>query len=153
MARFVTEAIGMGKRAAHEIDRTLRRRSARAGAHGQERAADIETQPIVGLAAINTFYYPGEARAVERRLGAGERVASNAEVQIGFDLEQALAESARCFSCGTCIECDNCVHYCPDLAVKREAGGYVVLSDYCKGCGLCVKECPTGSMAMIEEAR
>jgi Pyruvate/2-oxoacid:ferredoxin oxidoreductase delta subunit len=45
------------------------------------------------------------------------------------------------------------VHYCPDLAVQREAGGYVVLTDYCKGCGLCVKECPTGSMKMIEEAR
>jgi Pyruvate/2-oxoacid:ferredoxin oxidoreductase delta subunit len=37
--------------------------------------------------------------------------------------------------------------------VKREAGGYVVLTDYCKGCGICVKECPTGSMRMIEEAR
>jgi Pyruvate/2-oxoacid:ferredoxin oxidoreductase delta subunit len=37
--------------------------------------------------------------------------------------------------------------------VKREAdGGYVVLTDYCKGCGICVKECPTGSMKMIEEA-
>ena len=74
-------------------------------------------------------------------------------MQLGLDLEQALAETERCFSCGTCIQCDNCVNYCPDLAVKRDGGGYVVLTDYCKGCGICVRECPTGSMKMIEEAR
>ncbi|MCK6430049.1 MAG: 4Fe-4S binding protein [Burkholderiaceae bacterium] len=28
-----------------------------------------------------------------------------------------------------------------------------MLADYCKGCGLCVRECPTGSMKMVEEAR
>ena len=145
MARFVTEAIGMGKRAALEVDRVLR-----GNAQG---ADDADAEPVVELAAINTFYYPRQARAVEQRLPAAERLASGSEVQIGFDLEQALAETERCFSCGTCIECDNCVHYCPDLAVKREAGGYLVLTDYCKGCGVCVKECPTGSMRMIEEAR
>jgi Pyruvate/2-oxoacid:ferredoxin oxidoreductase delta subunit len=116
-------------------------------------ADDADAEPVVELAAVNTFYYPRQVRAVEQRLPVAWRLLCDTEVQIGFDLEQALAETARCFSCGTCIECDNCVHYCPDLAVKREAGGYVVLTDYCKGCGICVKECPTGSMRMIEEAR
>jgi len=145
MARFVTEAIGMGKRAALEVDRVLR--------GNPQGADDADAEPVVELAAINTFYYPRQGRAVEQRLPAAQRLASGSEVQIGFDLEQALAETERCFSCGTCVECDNCVHYCPDLAVKREAGGYLVLTDYCKGCGLCVKECPTGSMRMTEEAR
>jgi NADPH-dependent glutamate synthase beta subunit-like oxidoreductase len=153
MARFVTEAIGMGKRAARAIDHELRG-SAHAGNGGSAGAgAELDAEPVVGFAAINTFYYPGQARAAEQRLPAAERLASDAEVQIGFDLEHALAETGRCFSCGTCIQCDNCVHYCPDLAVKREAGGYVVLTDYCKGCGICVKECPTGSMRMVEEER
>ena len=74
-----------------------------------------------------------------------------------LDLEQVLAETERCFSCGSCIQCDNCFHYCPDLAITRvngEAGqGYAVLTDYCKGCGVCVKECPTGSMTMRVELR
>ncbi len=150
MARFVTEAIGMGERAAQEIHRVLRQ-----GADGAAvgATADTESEPIVPLAAINTFYFPKQARAVEQRLDATQRLAGDAEVQIGFDLERALGETERCFSCGTCIQCDNCVHYCPDLAVKREAGGYVVLTDYCKGCGICVKECPTGSMKMVEESR
>ena len=153
MARFVTEAIGMGKRAAREIDRTLRGSVQRADRNDHAAGASANAEPIVEFSAINEFYYPRQARAPEHRLDAAQRLASVAEVQIGFEVEQALAESERCFSCGTCIQCDNCVHYCPDLAVKREASGYVVLTDYCKGCGICVKECPTGSMKMIEEAR
>ena len=39
------------------------------------------------------------------------------------------------------------------MAVKRAGAGYLVLTDYCKGCGVCVKECPTGSMKMQEELR
>ena len=151
MARFVTEAIGMGQRAASEIDRALRGSAQGADEDSADAGSESSAEPVVALAAINTFYYPGQARAAEQRLEIAQRLASDTEVQIGFDLEQALAETQRCFSCGTCIGCDNCVHYCPDLAVRREAGGYVVLTDYCKGCGLCVKECPTGAMKMVEE--
>ena len=143
MARFVTEAVGMGKRAAVEIDRALR-----GGV-----ATQAETEPVVKLGSIATAYYLKQARAAEQRLDAAQRVRSDVEVQLGLELERALAESERCFSCGTCVFCDNCVNYCPDMAVKRTAEGYVVLTDYCKGCGLCVKECPTGSMKMVEEAR
>ena len=88
-----------------------------------------------------------------QRLAVPQRLAHGGEVQLGLDIEQALAEAARCFSCGTCTHCDNCVTYCPDLAVQRAGDGYTVLTDYCKGCGLCVKECPTGSMTMLEELR
>lgn len=148
MARFVTEAIGTGQRAAHAIDRVLR---------ADVVDAATEHEPVVGIGTINTFYYPKQGRATGQRVDAARRLASTTEVQIGFDLEQALSETERCFSCGTCIFCDNCVNYCPDLAVRRlpdgVAAGYVVDADYCKGCGICVKECPTGSMKMVAEAR
>ncbi|MBE0599762.1 MAG: FAD-dependent oxidoreductase [Burkholderiaceae bacterium] len=163
MARFVTEAIGMGKRAAKEIDRVLRaadpetvRETAAAAGSGQVAAELAEAgEAVVGLKQISTFYYPQQERAAEQRLGVEERLRSDAEVQIGFDLEQALAETERCFSCGTCVYCDNCFYYCPDLAIRRlpERGGYEVLTDFCKGCGVCVGECPTGSMKMVEDAR
>jgi NADPH-dependent glutamate synthase beta subunit-like oxidoreductase len=149
MARFVTEAIGMGQRAAQEIDRAL-------GGSAAGAAVAAAAEPMVGIGAINTYYYPMQGRATERRLDASGRLASGAEVQVGFDLEQALAETGRCFSCGTCTFCDNCVIYCPDLAVRRlpdGGAGYVVDGDYCKGCGICVKECPTGSMKMLAELR
>lgn len=151
MARFVTEAIGMGKRAAQEIDRQLRG-DAQAGRVATS-DAHAEPEPAVTLAAINTFYHSNQPRAIERRRDPARRLERDCEVQIGLYLEQALAEAERCFSCGTCVLCDNCVHYCPDLAVRRDGDGYVVLADYCKGCGICVKECPTGSMKMVEESK
>ena len=44
-----------------------------------------------------------------------------AEVELGFDLQQALAETQRCLNCDVqtvfasklCIECDACVDICP----------------------------------------
>jgi Pyruvate/2-oxoacid:ferredoxin oxidoreductase delta subunit len=39
------------------------------------------------------------------------------------------------------------------MAVRRTGAGYAIAADYCKGCGLCVRECPTGSIVMTEELR
>ncbi len=55
-------------------------------------------------------------------------------------------------SCGNCFQCDNCFGVCPDNAVMKvdEAHGWF---DYhfCKGCGLCVQECPCGAIEMVPE--
>ena len=68
---------------------------------------------------------------------------------------QAQAEAKRCMSCGLCFECDNCVIYCPQTAVKRvpkkEASiGRYVTTDYskCIGCHICMDVCPTGYIQM-----
>ncbi len=152
MARFVTEAIGMGKRAALAIDAELRGREEAAAGRLHGHGAPVERQ--VPFAAIASFYYPDAERAAAPRLDASRRLGSDAEVQQGLDADRARAEAQRCFSCGTCIACDNCFQYCPDLAIRRlPGGGYEVDGDYCKGCGVCVRECPTGSMEMVEEVR
>jgi Pyruvate/2-oxoacid:ferredoxin oxidoreductase delta subunit len=160
MARFVTEAVGMGKRAALAIDRRLRADAGEAvgDADAEEDAAvadaDADEGTAVPLASIATWYHGHAARAAAPTLPPAQRLRDGAEVQLALEVEQALAEAARCFSCGSCTACDNCISVCPDLAVSRApGGGYLVSLDYCKGCGLCVRECPTGSMRMEEEAR
>ncbi len=150
MARFVTEAVGMGKHAAHDIARRLVSKPDALAFIPQDDPAAIAA---VTLERIATTYHPPTSRVPEGRLAPAERLASGAEVQLALSIEQALAESERCFSCGLCTHCDNCLHYCPDLAIIRSNGDYAVLSDYCKGCGICVAECPTGSMLMQEEFR
>jgi Pyruvate/2-oxoacid:ferredoxin oxidoreductase delta subunit len=143
LARHVTEAVAMGERAAVAIDRQRL---------GQADAAPT-SGPVVTLAQIATAYHEHAARAPSRTRPAAERVADDAEVQLALSAAEARAEAARCFSCGTCVHCDTCVVVCPDLAVRPADGGYEVLTDWCKGCGLCVRECPTGSMLMVEERR
>jgi len=57
-------------------------------------------------------------------------------------------EAERCFGCGMCVKCRNCEEYCPDLAVlENKKGEYEIDENYCKGCGICAKECPTGIIA------
>jgi Pyruvate/2-oxoacid:ferredoxin oxidoreductase delta subunit len=34
------------------------------------------------------------------------------------------------------------------MAVSKLPDGYAIRTEYCKGCGLCVKECPTGAIQM-----
>jgi Pyruvate/2-oxoacid:ferredoxin oxidoreductase delta subunit len=68
------------------------------------------------------------------------------EVVSGLDETNALFEARRCLSCGNCFECDNCYGVCPDNAVIKLGPGkrFEFNYDYCKGCGLCVAECPCG---------
>jgi len=77
MARFVTEAIGMGQRAAHEIDRVLR---ARAEGDSADAGANEAAEPVVAFATINTFYYPAQARTPEARLPVAQRLAGERAV-------------------------------------------------------------------------
>ncbi len=137
--RFVTAAVGMGKAAAAAIDRALDADAAPA----PNGAGDA-----VPYAAINTHYHPPRARAAAPCRPPAERLANFAEVQLALDAAAVLAEAGRCFSCGTCIFCDNCQLYCPDMAVAKQADGYAIRTEYCKGCGLCVRECPTGAIQM-----
>ncbi len=51
-----------------------------------------------------------------------------------------------------CIKCGRCYIYCPDLAYQSRGDGlYDWLTDYCKGCGICAKECPADAISMEEE--
>ena len=64
-----------------------------------------------------------------------------------------MRETERCFNCGLCNQCDNCHLFCPDMSVVHDpsAQGRHINYDYCKGCGLCVVECPRNAMTLEEE--
>ena len=68
---------------------------------------------------------------------------------------EAIGEAKRCMSCGLCFECDNCIVYCPQVAVfkvpkSRSTTGRYVDTDYnkCIGCHICADVCPTGYIQM-----
>ena len=92
----------------------------------------------------------GHERGEAPRLSVEKRLGSDREV-IG-EIDDGCVEAGRCISCGTCTGCDNCFVYCPEPAVTRADGVYVFDLDYCKGCGLCAHECPTGFIQMLPEA-
>ncbi len=142
-ARTLTDAIGHGKRAARAIDAWMAGRT-------------YERPPRHDLATpehLNTWYYADVPHAVRPRLEAARRSSTFDEVVGGLDESTALFEARRCMSCGNCFQCDNCFGVCPDNAVMKidEAHGYQFDYDFCKGCGLCVQECPCGAITMVPE--
>lgn len=154
----VTHAVGSGKRAALAIDRLLRG-EALEGFPPLDRnvhAVPKDVDPtVVAFEYLNLAYFGEEPRPKQRQAPAKRRVKNWSEVNRGFDEAVAVAEAARCFSCGTCNQCDNCLIFCPDVAVLRngDEGPYVFNYDYCKGCGICFTECPRRAISFEEEIK
>ncbi len=141
--RTVTVAVGHGKKAARNIDAWLR-------------GATHEVSPKHELAEfdkLNPWYYSDADKTVRPMLDIIRRQTSFDEVQGGLNETNALFEARRCLSCGNCFECDNCYGVCPDNAVIKLGPGkrFEFKYDYCKGCGLCVAECPCGAIKMVAE--
>jgi NADPH-dependent glutamate synthase beta subunit-like oxidoreductase len=142
--RTVTVAVGHGKKAARHIDAWLR-------------GSDYVPQPKHELATfdtLNTWYYSDAPKTVRPMLDVIRRQSTFDEVQGGLDEGNALYEARRCLSCGNCFECDNCYGVCPDNAVIKLGPGkrFEFNYDYCKGCGMCVAECPCGAIKMVPES-
>jgi 2-oxoacid:acceptor oxidoreductase delta subunit (pyruvate/2-ketoisovalerate family) len=154
--RTVTVAIGHGKKAARSIDAWLRDQGGRPpqtpprGVGTGSQAAGKHAPASFG--ALNTWYYADAPATVRPRLEAARRITTFDEVTGGLDSSTAVFEARRCMSCGNCFGCDNCYGVCPDNAIVKLAdGSYEIDYDYCKGCGLCVTECPAGAIEMEPE--
>ncbi len=141
--RTVTVAVGHGKKAARNIDAWLR------GAAYPQPAK----HELAGFDKLNPWYYSDAPLTVQPVLDAVRRETTFEEVVSGLDETNALFEARRCLSCGNCFECDNCYGVCPDNAVEKLGPGnrFRFNYDYCKGCGMCVEECPCGAIEMVAE--
>jgi 2-oxoacid:acceptor oxidoreductase delta subunit (pyruvate/2-ketoisovalerate family) len=140
--RNVTVAVGHGKKAARHIDAWLRTTLAR-----------VKKSLPATADRINPWYYSDAPKTMRPLLDLARRTSSFDEVQGGLSEDNALFEARRCLNCGNCFECDNCYGVCPDNAVIKlgPGKGFEFNYDYCKGCGLCVAECPSGAIDMVPE--
>jgi 2-oxoacid:acceptor oxidoreductase delta subunit (pyruvate/2-ketoisovalerate family) len=141
--RTVTVAVGHGKKGARAIDAWLRGEAYQAAAKPE----------IATFERLNTWYYSDAEKTVRPMLDVIRRQSTFDEVRGGLDESNALYEARRCLSCGNCFECDTCYGVCPDNAVIKLGPGrrFRFNYDYCKGCGLCVAECPCGAIRMEPE--
>ncbi len=141
--RTVTAAIGHGKKAARNIDAYLR----------DTKYLPPEKHEVAGFEKLNTWYYSDAPRTIRPMLDVVRRQTGFAEVVGNLDEGNAQYEARRCMSCGNCFECDNCYGVCPDNAITKLGPGkrFEFKYDYCKGCSLCVTECPCGAIKMVSE--
>ncbi len=131
----VIEAIAAGKRAAVSIGRYLRGEDLAAG-----RTAD--RPDTTGIDYYTPQAIEKQPRAEMPSLSLAQRDAEAfAEINLGFDEAQAVAEASRCLDCGVCSECLECVRVCQPEAIDHEAReerlildiGAVILADESEG--------------------
>ncbi len=122
--------------------------------HNYEDRAAHEIIPSDKL-FLGHFAFTPRVKREEKQVDAEHVIGDYNERMIGLPEAQAVTEAKRCMSCGMCFECDNCVIFCPQEAVKRTPKkestlGRYVYTDYtrCIGCHICADVCPTGYIEM-----
>src|ERR671914_663099 len=142
---MVVDALGDGKRAARNMDKVLT----------ELELAPVAPVEVMPYERLNTAYFRNAPRIEAPMSPPEERVTDQKiEVTLAYDEVKAIAEADRCMSCGVCNGCDNCYIVCPDVSVvrdRRENGHYSIRTKYCKGCLVCVQECPTGCLEKVPE--
>jgi NADPH-dependent glutamate synthase beta subunit-like oxidoreductase len=162
--RTVSHAIGAGKRAAMAMDASFQGKdvaealgAARWGEKGSlsmarylAGGADGTAAKTVKFADLNPAYFQRRLRRPKEKLPAAERASDFREINADLSAAEALDEAKRCFNCGVCNLCDNCFIFCPDMAIAAgpDKQGYEINLEYCKGCCICVEECPRGAISV-----
>ncbi len=140
---------------AKEIDLGLRGTSdAKYAVHNYEDRSKNEIIPAEDL-FLGHFAYTPRNKREHIEVTSEDVLGHFQERLVALSEEQAVNEAKRCMSCGMCFECDNCVVFCPQDAVKKtpvkeKTTGRYVYTDYdrCIGCHICADVCPTGYIDM-----
>lgn len=114
-----------------------------------------DSKTVVTFEDIDPLYLQHQGALTLPRLDPQQRVKSFDEINRGFDADMALAEASRCFFCGTCVGCERCLLFCPDLSIHPIEGNtfmYQPSDPYCKGCGTCAAVCNRGVMQFGEKS-
>jgi heterodisulfide reductase subunit A len=108
------EAVAAGHRAVEAIDRFIRQEDL-AGL-----AAEMAARPPAGEDWTDIPKgLQRQERASAHHLGAAERIAGFAEVDLNFGDTEARREANRCLNCGICCECMECVRVCEAKAIDH----------------------------------
>ena len=84
----------------------------------------------------------------------GKRQGTFEEVNLGFSGRNGASPKPTAVStAGSATSATTAIIFCPDVAIRKENGNNVIDYDHCKGCGICVEECPRDAMVMEEEGR
>ena len=167
--RNLIDAVADGQRAAQSI-------------HAASVPGSAEPAAPLGVAPARGVRVELTKRPAYRRLATGydaiarqvvpamptDRRTGFAEVEVGYDGQDAWLESLRCLRCfdnimlepTLCILCGLCVDVCPTncitiaradhLELGSEAQSVLLLDeDQCIRCGLCVNRCPPGALSMV----
>lgn len=141
--RTVTIATGHGKKAAHNIDAWLNRKS----------YEKVPNNPLIPIEKLHVWYRTNAAPKPQTHLEPEVASHNFEEIVACYTPEEANYEAQRCLSCGNCFECDGCFGACPENAIIKLGKGKRYKFNYkiCTGCGVCFEQCPCHAIDMVAE--
>lgn len=113
-----------------------------------------DSKSVVKFEDLEPLFLDQLPREELPRLGAVQRTRGFEEINLPLTENDAIKQAGRCFFCGTCVGCDRCYLYCPELSMMpptADRDNYQADVDYCKGCAVCAAVCPRGIMSMREK--
>jgi heterodisulfide reductase subunit A-like polyferredoxin len=113
---FIVDAIAAGHKAAKSIHRYL---LAESSFQPETRPPVVELEHHEVLHRLAENLSAGTPRTERKPRRAAERRSDFNEIYAGLTEEEALAEAARCLSCGVCSECLQCVYACQADAIQH----------------------------------
>ncbi|OFZ88214.1 MAG: hypothetical protein A2V78_03395 [Betaproteobacteria bacterium RBG_16_64_18] len=154
----VAQAVGGGRLAAIAMDNRLlgltpgQRVHIGVGGDGRPSmrtcAATTEQHVVKFGEMMNLDFYKTNDRRPTIRLPVSSSAMSFEESDKGFGETEALAEAERCFHCGQCQLCGNCVEDCPGYVLEMTVDGpKVAHPEECWHCGNCRISCPSAAVA------
>jgi NADPH-dependent glutamate synthase beta subunit-like oxidoreductase len=140
---LVIDAIAHGRVAALAIHEMVTGERVQANSSGGE---VLRTDKMI------LSYYKEADRQPYKEIPVEERLKSMAaEIVSTYSEEDAIAETRRCMSCGSCFDCGTCWSYCQDNAIIKpliKGKPYGVKLEFCTGCKKCAENCPCGYIEM-----
>jgi len=139
-------AITQGRRAAEELHARF---------SGTRQGHPQDDRPAIGPDQVRFDYKPESVAVQSPKLAGDERVRlGSAEVARTISEEQFLAETERCFSCGSCFGCEQCSMYCTTgcftkLEEVSQGMYFTIALDECHECGKCIEVCPCGFLEVF----
>jgi NADPH-dependent glutamate synthase beta subunit-like oxidoreductase/Pyruvate/2-oxoacid:ferredoxin oxidoreductase delta subunit len=144
---IASRAIAQGRLAAESANARLR----------GEPVPGAESRRPVQYGSVKADFYAGSRAAPLPRRPPEEWLSSpELEIDRTISRDRALAEAARCMSCGLCFDCRQCFMYCNASGFTRieepRPGNYFVFAmNACEGCGKCIEICPCGYLESRDE--
>ena len=113
----------------------------------------VENISVISFSELNSAYFIKSPEAQVTVLPVKARSSNFDEVSQGLSKAKAIEEAERCFQCGYCNLCENCYIFCPEVAVTfdKKTSQFVINQELCRGCGICVNECPCGAISWEEK--
>ncbi|MCX5816205.1 MAG: 2-oxoacid:acceptor oxidoreductase family protein [Proteobacteria bacterium] len=116
--------------------------------------------PLLNFESLATVIRKGNIPKPEKNIEAAREAYEKLKLPLmDSDIGEKIEDNVRidsgrypAFLYEKCNLCGNCYMFCPDIAIipDSDRSSFIIRDEFCKGCGICIEECPKKAMEWKE---